>query len=98
MRKKGVQGVLCKVTSSKWFNAQTFEIWFPKLFLPAVAEKLSPKLIIGDNFLSHFSSQVVTEAAYHNIRFVTLPSKTMHICQPSTLLYFIQLRLLRKIF
>ena len=39
-------------------------------------------MIIGDNLSSHFSHLVVTEAANHNIRFVTLPPNTTHLCQP----------------
>ena len=78
----GPIGALYDATPSGWFDSRTFEIWFQKLFLPAVVEKPGPKLIIGNNISSYFSGQIVKKALDNNIRFVTPPPKTTHLCQP----------------
>ena len=78
----GVEGTVYGATESGWFNMSAFEDWFFKIFLPHVVGVGGPKLLIGDNLSSHLSPEVVASCSEHNIRFVTIPPNSTHICQP----------------
>lgn len=78
----GVTGSVYSTSKSGWFNMDTYEEWFFKIFLPHVQGVSGPKLLIGDNLSSHFSPAVITACIEHDIRFVTLIPNSTHICQP----------------
>ncbi|KAK3920904.1 Jerky protein homolog-like [Frankliniella fusca] len=69
-------------TLSGWFNHLTFEDWFLSLIVPWASGIDGPKVIIGDNVSSHFSSKVIKTCAEYNIRFVCLPPNSTHLLQP----------------
>ena len=78
----GPPGATYDSTSSGWFDSRTFERWFTSNFLDNVASRPGIKVIIGDNLASHFLHNVIQLAESTNIRFVTLPPNTTHLCQP----------------
>ena len=80
--KDGIEGTVYGATESGWFNMSAFEDWFFKIFLPHVIGVDGPKLLIGDNLSSHLSPEVVAACSEQNIRFVTIPANSSHICQP----------------
>ena len=77
----GVPGTVYDATPSGWFDLRTFEVWFSNVFLANVASQPGTKVLIGDNLLSHFSPKVIEEANKNNIRFITMPPSTTHLCQ-----------------
>lgn len=78
----GPVGAVYDNTKSGWFDMRTFEVWFKELFLPCVAGKPGPKVIIGDNLGSHFSPDVLRLTEEHDIRFITLIPNSTHLLQP----------------
>lgn len=78
----GPRGTLYDVSKSGWFEMTTFETWFLKLFIPAVAHLPGRKLLVGDNLASHFSPRVVELSRQHDIYFTALPSNATHMLQP----------------
>ena len=78
----GVPGTVYDATPSGWFDSRTFEVWFSNVFLANVASQPGTKVLIGDNLPSHFSPKVIEEANKNNIRFITMPPSTTHLCQP----------------
>ena len=78
----GPQGAVYDATPSGWFDSRTFENWFTKVFLANTQHKPGTKVMIGDNLPSHFSAKVIDLANQNDIKFVTLPSNTTHLCQP----------------
>ena len=84
----GPQGCVYEATANGWFDSRTFEIWFEKVFVPAVIEKVGTKMIIGNNLSTHFSTKVIELAAKHNIKFATLPPNSTHICKPLDIAVF----------
>ena len=69
------------VTRSGWFNSRIFEIWFFKLFVPAVCGR-GKVALIGDNLGSHFSRTVNNKCSEENISFICLPPNATHLCPP----------------
>ena len=82
------QGCLFNVTKSGWFDKPTFEDWFRKLFIPAVAHLPGTKVAIGDNLAAHFSVEVVQLAVENNIMFIALPANSTYLLQPLDLAVF----------
>ena len=78
----GPQGAVYDATTSGWFDSRTFENWFTKVFLANTQHKSGTKVMIGDNLSSHFSAKVIDLANQNDIKFVTFPSNTTHLCQP----------------
>ena len=78
----GPQGAVYDATPSGWFDSRTFENWFTKVFLANTQHKPGTKVMIDDNLPSHFSAKVIDLANQNDIKFVTLPSNTTHLCQP----------------
>jgi len=76
------------VTKSSWFDSRTFEIWFMKVFLPNASGLSGPKLLIGDNLPSHFSTMVISESIKNNVVFVTMPANPTQLCQPLDITVF----------
>ena len=71
-----------------WFNSSTFEEWFITIVLPYYEGKPGIKILIGDNFGSHFSAKIVKDAIKHNVIFVMLPTNSTHIFQPLDVVVF----------
>ena len=78
----GPKETVYDATKSGWFHSRTFEIWFMQVFLPNVSKLFGPKLLIGNNLPSHFSTIVINESMKQHIVFVTMLENTMHLCQP----------------
>ena len=77
----GPQGTVYDATPSGWFDSRTFENWFTKVFLANTQNTLGTKVMNGNNLASHFSAKVIDLANQNDIKFVTLPSNTTHLCQ-----------------
>ena len=77
----GPKNAVYEVTPSGWFDNRTFEIWFLKWFVPAVAGKEKVALI-EDNLGVHFSKAVIDKCLEDNIFFICLPPNSIHLCQP----------------
>ena len=75
----GPPGAAYDATPSGWFDSRTFESWFALIFLSNVVSKPGPKALIGDNLPSHFSPKVIEG---NNIKFITMPPASTHLCQP----------------
>ena len=80
-------------TKSGWFNKRTFSQWFFNIFLPFVSKLNGPTVLIGDNLGSHFSHDVIEATITHDIRFITMPPSSTHICQPLDVAVFRTLKL-----
>ena len=68
-------------TKSGWFDASTFSRWFFEILLPQLSGD-GPFAVIGDNLGSHFNASVIETCREKNIRFITLPPNSTHLCQP----------------
>lgn len=78
----GPSGTEYSATASGWFEMDTFQRWFMKIFIPKVSNDKSPKVLIGDNLASHFNHDVIRIARENNIYFCTLPPNSTHLMQP----------------
>lgn len=88
----GPLGAQYAATKKGWFDMATFSQWFSKVFLP-VAKKLSgPIALIGDNLGCHFSPEVIDLCRKHDIKFITLPPNSTHLCQPFDVAVFRSLK------
>ena len=74
--------------ASGWFEMQTFEDWFMTLALPYLKKLEGKKIMIGDNFSSHLSTEVIKQCEENDIAFVLLPPDSTHILQPLDVLFF----------
>ena len=74
-------GTRFDVTKSGWFDASTFSRWFFEILLPQLSGD-GPFAVIGDNLGSHFNASVIETCREKNIRFITLPPNSTHLCQP----------------
>jgi hypothetical protein len=77
-------GTVFDCTKSGWFDARTFERWFTDVFLQFIqhAPVAGPKVLIGDNLASHFTSAVIEGCVTNDIRFVCLLPNATHLMQP----------------
>ena len=80
-------------TKSGWFNKRTFSQWFFNVFLPVASKLPGPTVLIGDNLGSHFSHDVIEATLRHDIRFITMPPSSTHVCQPLDVAVFRTLKL-----
>ena len=80
-------------TKSGWFNKRTFSQWFFNVFLPVASKLSGPTVLIGDNLGSHFSHDVIEATIRHDIRFITMPPSSTHMCQPLDVAVFRTLKL-----
>ena len=69
-------------TKSGWFDKETFSRWFFGTFLPVASKLEGPVALIGDNIGSHFSLEVIQATLEYNIKFITMPPCSTHLCQP----------------
>lgn len=95
-RTGGPAGALYESTQSGWFNMRCFGEWFFGVFLPHVQSVESDHAfaLIGDNLPSHFSADVITATLQHNIRFITMPAASTHLCQPLDVAVFRTLKVM----
>lgn len=78
----GPQGTEYASTKSGWFDAETFKQWFFNMFVRAATKLDGPVVLIGDNLASHFSTTVIEATLKYNIKFITMPPMSTHLCQP----------------
>lgn len=78
----GPEGAQYASTKSGWFDMNCFKKWFFDIFLPAASKLDGPVALIGDNLSSHFSKEVIDATVLHNIKFITMPPLSTHLCQP----------------
>ncbi len=76
-------------SKSGWFYLNCFSDWFKMCFLPHAKKLTGPKVLIGDNLSSHFSSDVLKLCSEYNICFVCLPSNSTHFLQPLDVSFFV---------
>ncbi|KAJ8926170.1 hypothetical protein NQ314_021484 [Rhamnusium bicolor] len=81
----GPPGIIYNRTKSGWFDGPTFQDWFNKVIIPWASE---PKIIIGDNLLSHLNVEVIRACQKYNIKFVFLPPNATNITQPLDVSFF----------
>ncbi|KAJ8926240.1 hypothetical protein NQ314_021404 [Rhamnusium bicolor] len=75
----GPPGTIYNRTKSGWFDEPTFQDWFNKVIIPWARSSPEPKIIIGDNLLSHLNVEVIRACQRYNIKFVFLPPNATHI-------------------
>ena len=78
----GPQGAEYASTKSGWFDMDCFKQWFFDIFMPAASKLDGTVAIIGDNLPSHFSKEVIEATLEHDIKFITMPPNSTHLCQP----------------
>jgi hypothetical protein len=69
----GPPGSVFTANKSGWFNMREFEIFFEKVFLKYIQDRIPKeevKVLIGDNLGSHLSPAVMQLCREHNIRLV----------------------------
>lgn len=86
--KGGPKGAHYDSTKSGWFDKRTFREWFFSTILPLRAILVGPIAIIGDNLGSHFEIDVIRACQDNDIRFITMPPNSTHLCQPLDLAVF----------
>ena len=93
--KNGPKNAIYGATQSGWFDKRTFREWFMHCFLPKrfAIDNDSPVVIIGDNLGSHFDIEVIRACSKYDIRFITMPPNSTHLCQPLDLAVFKTLKL-----
>jgi len=79
---RGPKGCVYATTKSGWFDSCTFQLWFEKLFLPAIKNLPGKKVLVGDNLSSHINDEVISLCRRNNVAFVCLPAYATHIMQP----------------
>ena len=79
-------------TKSGWFDKESFKTWFFEVFLPVRLTLTGPCALIGDNLASHFSPEVIQATIEHDIRFITMPPNSTHLCQPLDVAVFKSLK------
>lgn len=84
----GPAGAHYSVSKSGWFDNQTFEQWFERIFLPFIQKLSGEKIVICDNLASHFSPKVIDLCLQNNIIFTTIPPNSTHIMQPLDVAFF----------
>lgn len=84
----GPPGARYNRTKSGWFDSASFEDWFFTIILPWAKSREGPKLVIGDNLSSHFSTEVLKMCKQNNILFVCLPANTTHLTQPLDVAFY----------
>lgn len=88
----GPQDAKYDCSKSGWFDSQTFENWFMRVFLPTAKRKSGKKVLIGDNLSCHFNELVLKKCKKHGIKFICLPPNTTHITQPLDVAFFAPLK------
>ena len=63
------------------FDCETLQQCF-NIFLPEAQKPKGTKVVIGDNFGSHFSTEVIKATIENDTKFITLPPNSTHLCQP----------------
>jgi hypothetical protein len=69
----GPPGSVFTANKSGWFNMREFEIFFQKVFLKYIQDRIPKeeiKVLIGDNLGSHLSQTVMELCREHNVRLV----------------------------
>lgn len=79
-------------TSHGWFDSSTFTDWFKTCLLPHLHTLQGPKVVIGDNLSSHFTTEILNLCKDNDIRFVCLPPNSTHLCQPLDVAFFAPLK------
>lgn len=79
-------------SKSGWFDNDTFEDWFIKVFLP-VAKTKETTALIGDNLSSHFSKDVLQLCRKYNVKFICLPPNSTDKTQPLDVAFFRPLKI-----
>ncbi len=75
-------------SKSGWFDAICFDDWFRSIILPWARKTEGPKVMIGDNLSSHFSSDVLDLCEQKNISFVCLVPNSTHLSQPLDVAFY----------
>ncbi|KAJ8911832.1 hypothetical protein NQ315_012562 [Exocentrus adspersus] len=79
----GLPGARYNRSRSGWFDGNIFEYWFMNIILPYFRSvPPGPKVLIGDNLVSHISINVIHKYEENEIRFVLLPLNSTHLTQP----------------
>ena len=79
-------------SKSDWFDNDTCEDWFIKVFLPVTKTKEFTGLI-GINLSSHFSEDVLQLCRKYNVKFICLSSNSTGKTQPSSVAFFRPLKI-----
>lgn len=80
------------VSKSGWIDADIFEEWLEKHFVPIVDQKKGKKILICDNLSAHISVKALKICEEHNIKFICLIPNSTHILQPLDVGYFSSLK------
>ena len=70
------------MTKSGWMEDYVFEAWFKDVFLPFVADKEKPIVVLFDGHGSHLTHQTAVRAKQENVAIVCLPPHTSSALQP----------------
>ena len=62
--------------------ARCYTYLYIQIFMPFRATLVGQVALIGDNLGLHFSNKVIKATLVHNIKFITLPGSSTHVCQP----------------
>ena len=91
---RGAPNARYSCSKSSLFDNDTFEDWFIKVFLPVTKIK-EVTALIGNNFSSHFSDDVLWLCRKYNVKFICLPSNSTDKTQPFDFAFFRPLKLPR---
>lgn len=75
-------------STSGWFDGTTFENWVQNMVVPYFKDLPGRKCLIGDNFSSHLSADLIQTCKMYNIDFVFLPANSSHLPQPLDVAFF----------
>ncbi|KAJ8950560.1 hypothetical protein NQ318_015693 [Aromia moschata] len=79
----GPPGTVYKNSTSGWFDANLFEIWFKEILLVLRTREPGKRVIlVGDNLASHFAPSVVQAAQENDIYMCPFPANATHLMQP----------------
>lgn len=77
----GPTNAVYDVSNSGRFDSKNFENWFFNVFLKT-SQSDGIKVLVGHNLGSYFTLAVIKATLENNIRLVTLPPNSSHVCQP----------------
>lgn len=89
----GPKGARFNRSPSGWFDSLCFDDWVKSIALPYFSKLSGPKVLIGDNLSSHFSTDSIKLCKENNIRFVFLPNNSTHLTQPLDVAFFRPLKI-----
>ena len=82
-----VPGTLYGMSENGWIDQELFYYWFKNVFLKNIPAQ-RPVILLCDGHSSHYTPEVIAEAATHGVVLFCIPPNTTHVSQPLDVSFF----------